>query len=50
MAGCGSVGEAVWAAQDFVILRLSWEPRIMYIVIYKTIAYKTESPHYDNIL
>jgi len=50
MAGCWGVGNAVWVAQDFAILRLSWEPRIMYIVIYIRIACKTESPHYENIL
>ena len=44
------VGDAVWVAQDFDILRLSWDPRIMYIVSYKGIACKTEFPHYENIL
>jgi len=50
MAGCWHVGDAVWLKQDFAILWLSWEPRIIYIVIYKRIACKTEYPYYENIL
>jgi len=38
MARYWGVGDTVWVAQDFAILRLSWEPRIMHIVIYKRIA------------
>jgi len=38
MAGCWGVGDAFWVGQDFAIFQLSWEPRIIYIVIYKRIA------------
>jgi len=38
MAGCWGVGDAVWVVQDFAVLPLWREPRIMYIVIYKGIA------------
>ena len=50
MDRCWCVEDAVWVVQDFALLRLSWEPRIIYIVIYKGIACKTESPYYENIL
>ena len=43
-------GETVCVGQDFTILQLLWELRIVYIVIYTGIACKIESPHYENIL